>query len=239
MQPKFIAEFDGWEYEITGEDLLYLAVGLYGETRAHHSRDEWARILWTWLNRFMLHGARGKVFKSLAYLIKYHSQPVNPKWRLGGEKCPQVGAPDSDCAQTRLNWRAKMEGYLNAGYEGFRSLPQEIQDFTLSFARGCVPEPQTIDGSPLVDFAATAFAKKYGTGYESGANWFITRNQWLNAGQTMPFVQGRVIPSECGGVDEYEVDIPTSGATQAVRVFLAALVGVLGLGFVYFRYLRG
>lgn len=229
MAGKFTAAWDGWEYEPTDEDLLYLGVALYGETRGHHTPAEWGRILWTWMNRFMLHGARGKVFTSLAYLIKYHSQPVNPKWRLGGQSCPQVGADDSNCSPHRLNWRAEMEAKLNAGYEGFRSIPQEQQDFVVSFLNGCVPEPKTVDGSPFVDFGANQTAKKYGKSYESGGNWFITKNQWVVAGKAMPFVPDHVVPPECGGIDHYEIE-DTSSKVSVQAVFGTLVVaGILGM----------
>lgn len=70
---------DGWSYQITPEDIIWLARSVECEGGAESS------TIWTYAQRLAnRHGS------SLADLVKAHSQPVNPAWATAGAgRCVQ------------------------------------------------------------------------------------------------------------------------------------------------------
>ena len=201
MVATFRVPYDDFDYVPSDEDIIWAAVALYGETRGHHSEAEWGRILWTWMNRFMLHVPRPRVWPTLADLIKHHSQPVNPKWRLGGSRCP-VETASGNCTGPRLRWRRKMADLIGMGWSGLEQLPAGLADFTLRFFNGEVPQELGNGGLPMVDFGVTAAGKKHGTRYESGANYFLTSLQSQAAGLLSNFLMEEVVVVGGGGSSE-------------------------------------
>lgn len=191
MLATFVATFDGWEYVPDDEDAIWLGVGLYGETRGGSSAAEWQRILWTWMNRFMLHGPRPRVWPSVAHLVAAHSQPVNPKWREGGKYCP-APEPGTNCSPSRLRWRAKMASLIDDGFAGLDGIPADQFAYLLEFLSGNVPQPDTVDGTPLLDFGMTLPARRFGTKYEEGGNYFLTRRQLQETNLVKDFMGGTV-----------------------------------------------
>ena len=130
MVAVFRSVYDEFDYVPTDEDIIWAGVALYGETRGGHSQEEWARILWTWMNRFMLHTPRPNVWPTLANLVKNHSQPVNPKWRLGGSRCPAI-TTSGNCTEDRLMWRDQMAQLIGDGWSAFEQKPGDMADFVL------------------------------------------------------------------------------------------------------------
>lgn len=195
---RFVATFDDWEYAPDDYDILVAGVALYGETRGYHSSDEWVRMLWTWMNRFMLHDPRPRVWPTLADLVEAHSQPVNPLWREGGSRCPYP-VPGGNCDPERLTWRANMADLISQGFQGLDALPAEQYSVVSSFFDGFVSQPETVDGSPLVDFGMTSAAKKHGTRYEPRGNYYLTREQVKNTKLVSNFMGGTVVPERQSG----------------------------------------
>jgi hypothetical protein len=78
---------DGWEYQITPEDVLWAARAARCEGGGEEGE---VATLWTWTARFALPTFRRR-YATLASLIQAHSQPVNPIWRRTGSKCEPGG----------------------------------------------------------------------------------------------------------------------------------------------------
>jgi len=164
----FRTTFDEFDYVLSAEDILWLGVAAYGESHGNCDPDECAAMMWTWLNRFMLHARRPKVWPSVANLIKNHSQPVNPKWRRTGSFC-KGKAQSGDCATSRLKWRDKMADLLNAG-----EIPDKIVPILTDFVAGRIPEPA---GGPWVDFANNKVARNHGTRLYAKGNYYLNPEQ--------------------------------------------------------------
>lgn len=214
MTTVFRTTWDKFEYQPTDNDVLWASTALYGETRGGGGEAEWGRILWTWMNRFMLHTPRPRVWPTLANLIKNHSQAVNPKWRLGGSRCLTSNC-SSGCTPPQLEWRNQMADILEMNGEG---IPTTQQEFVGRFFDGHVPPPSTVDGTPLLDFGVTSIAKQHGTRYGS-SNYFLTRHQLMLSPLIHNFQEGTVQVE--GGVED-DMDTDATSCIAAGLFLLAA-----------------
>jgi len=193
----FTVPSDGWSYRPSQRDAIVLMAALYGETRGGHSRQEWIRMLWTWMNRFAL--KTNRPWSSLAELVMAHSQPVNPKWRAGGSFCGPGGKYHGDqryCSSAQLAWRAKMASIIES--EDWSKVPTDIAATVRSFVDGEIPEPETVDGYALIDFGATKAAKRHGTQYEDGGNWYLTILQAKSSPLASSFILDHVVTDTHG-----------------------------------------
>lgn len=89
-----IVSADGYRYQITPEDILWLARSI------QHEGGNKLATAWTYAQRMALFRRWG----TLKELVQAHSQPVNPIWRRDGEKC-RPGGPyhgRDECAERRL-----------------------------------------------------------------------------------------------------------------------------------------
>jgi|GEM_PF-3304849 len=89
-----IVSADGYRYQITPEDILWLARSI------QHEGGNKVATAWTYAQRMALF----RRWRSLKDLVQAHSQPVNPIWRRDGEKC-RPGGPyhgRDECAERRL-----------------------------------------------------------------------------------------------------------------------------------------
>lgn len=222
MSATFVVPWDGFRYTPSEEDKLVLATAIYGETRGEHSEKEWARMLWTWTNRFMLKVNRP--WPTLANLVLNHSQPVNPKWRSNGLFCSPGGKyyGKPNCSPARLAWRSKMDTIIASSNWG--AIPAGIRKVTQDFVDGKIQEPRTNDGSPMVDFAVTVGAKKHGTQYEPGGNYFLSYQQVQGTGYMASFIKDHVIVE--GGAIGVGGSVP-SELPPGVKALLALPLGYL------------
>jgi len=238
MSATFIVPWDEFTYTPSDEDLIYLATALYGETRGNHSEEEWGRMCWTWFNRFML--KTNRPWPTLSSLIKNHSQPVNPKWRADGTFC-KVGGKyhgKDNCSKNKLAWRRKMANIIASG--DLSKVPSDISDVAIDFVDGKIPEPETDDGSALVDFASTPGAKKHGTQYESKGNHFLSYDQVQGTNYTSSFINDHV--QVTGGGAQKMPGPLSKGDNDILAILLSLPLGVvlakLGVA-LYKKYFKG
>lgn len=111
---------DGWSYQITPDDVLWLARSSKFEGGSKPA------TLWTYAQRLANH--RGS---SLTNLVRAHSQPVNPIWAsLTGAGC--VAHPDK-CTPEQLARRAQAS---TATWESLSTAPT-----VLAWAQAKLPNP--------------------------------------------------------------------------------------------------
>jgi hypothetical protein len=149
---------DGWQYQITPEDVLWLArsVECEGGNRV--------ATMWTYAQR--LASRRGS---SLAALVRGHSQPVNPIWAsMTGSGC--VAHPDR-CTAAQLARRAECAS------KAWDSLTDHAQ--VLEFAQAGIPDPvpgatdfadATVSASWLLHHPDSAIVLRSG-------NWYIAEGR--------------------------------------------------------------
>lgn len=160
--------FGGHSYQITDEDVLWMARAVAGE--GGDARDHLA-IPWTYAQRFALLYPR---FTSLATLIRNHSQPVNPRWARGGEFCGPGGryVGDERCSEARLAARDR------AAARTLADIPTAIRYIVTQWAKGWTsnPVPRAVDFADPTQTAAfvrgnpgAEYVARYGNHYLSTA----------------------------------------------------------------------
>lgn len=117
---------NGWTYQITPEDVLWLARSVQYEAGNE------AATAWTYLQRLAM--ARGA---SLKNLVQAHSQPVNPIWRRDGEKCRPGGPYNGrdECAPSRLATRDE------AATLPWERIRPSVRDTVLKVVTARLPNP--------------------------------------------------------------------------------------------------
>jgi hypothetical protein len=142
-------------YQITHDDMVWLARSLWGEVNPSSSawstpdtRTAGAAVLWSYANHYLTVGNKRATFPTLGRFVQAYSQPINPAWiDPSGSKClrrPQACTPSR--IQHRRNMRAK----------SWASFPAALQELVTSFAQGNVANPI----GTRTDF------RMAGTGYE-------------------------------------------------------------------------
>jgi len=163
FKSKFIFS-DGSSYILSDEDIIWLAKSLEGELRHDSTRKDAGAVAWTMFRRFYRWpGAYRSKWSSFKDLIRAFSQPVNPAWLPGSEKCLQY--PDS-CTPAQLNKRVRIQS------ESWYEIPDICRTYALAFASNTLIDPL---GESYVNFASTAYAKSIGVNV--GGNYFLTDAQ--------------------------------------------------------------
>ena len=122
---------DGWSYQLTPEDILWLArsVDFEGGTSP-------ASVIWTYAQRFALPDVR-RNYPTLKGLVRAHSQPINPLWSRTGSKCapggPYHGKPE--CSEARLARRDR------AASIPWEEISPRVRDLVIKFSRAELPNP--------------------------------------------------------------------------------------------------
>ncbi len=154
----------GWSYQITPDDLLWLARSVQHET------GNYAATAWTYAQLLaMVHGG------SLKRLVMEHSQPVNPIWRRDGEKC-RPGGPyhgRDECAERRLAVRDR------AASMPWSEIRPVVREIVVKFATARLPNPVP----RAANFANAPVTTSYLLRHPTSAivlregNWYITERQ--------------------------------------------------------------
>jgi len=158
-----IVSRDGYSYQITPNDLLWLARSV------HKEGGDYASTIWTY---FQLQAAARRT-SSLASLVLAHSQPVNPAWRADGEFCRPGGryAAEDNCAPRLLEQRA-----ANA-VRPWEQIPVAVRDLVVraATARLANPVPRAINfADPTVSANFLARPANAGSGIvRKAGNWYL------------------------------------------------------------------
>lgn len=159
---------NGFFYQLTPEDLLWLARSVQYEAGNH------AATAWTYAQRLAM--ARGN---SLKNLVQAHSQPINPIWRRDGDKCRPGGTyhDRDECSERRLAVRDQ------AASLPWASVRPEVRETIVKFATGRLPNPVP----RAANFANAPVTQGYLSRNPTSAvvlrdgNWYITEratNSW-------------------------------------------------------------
>lgn len=148
---------NGWRYELTWDDMLWLARMLNAEPNAGAPKIEWDALLWHYAQRHAwrnegnqrINSGPMRGYNSFTAAIRLHSQPLNPLWARDGRFCQPGGR---GYGQDRCSERAflRREQKTNIEWDDIR---EDIKVRLLQWARGDVDNP--IPG--YIDFA------QYGT----------------------------------------------------------------------------
>lgn len=178
MSKVYLKAKDGWSYEITDEDLLWLGRAAEGE-----GTREAPHTIWTWMQRYAGGVANLTDFRSypsLTALVRAHSQPVNPKWARDGEFCRPGGryAGGPRCAENLLQRRERMSSLPYA------QLSLSVRDTILALKTASLPNPvpgavDFADKPVSENFVARASSRAIGAQvsykpHGDDGNWFIT-----------------------------------------------------------------
>lgn len=180
---------DGFSYTLTDRDRDYLVVSAY-----HEGEADPADIFWNYAQRLALPQFRRW---KLADVVKFHSQPVNPRWRRDGEFCRPGGRYNGDdryCRESQLRIRDSNFRDVQNGWEAYRSKQPRVVQRLIDWEAGRVP-----NGVPrAVNFAAPSVASTYPERNPRSnpqilfrkSNWFIGENGSTNWPDNFVTVEG-------------------------------------------------
>jgi len=140
---------DGWEYQISPEDVLWSARAARCEGGGEEGE---AATLWTWTARFALPSYRR--YGTLAALVRAHSQPVNPIWQRAGSKC----APGGQYHNTDYCSPAKLSNREECAGRAWSTISPLLRQKVERWARAELPNPVPT----AVDFASSSIGVQQG-----------------------------------------------------------------------------
>lgn len=158
-----IVSSDGWSYQLTPDDILWLARSVDFEGGTNPSA-----VIWTYAQRLALVHAS---YPTLASLVRAHSQPVNPKWARDGVFCRPGGAyaDKPQCAEPKLARRDRAQSIP------WEEISPRVRDLVTKFSHAELSNPVP----RAVDFAdasvSTGFLARNPTARTllKAGNWFI------------------------------------------------------------------
>lgn len=179
---------DGFSYTLTDRDRDYLVV-----SAKHEGEADPADIFWTYAQRLALPQFRSW---KLADIVKYHSQPVNPKWRRDGQFCRPGGQyhNQSNCREAVLATRDRNFQDVQNGWQAYRNKEPRIVQRLIDWEAGRVP-----NGVPrAVNFAAASVSESYPSRFPSAnaeilyrkSNWFIGEHGSTNWPDNFVTIEG-------------------------------------------------
>jgi hypothetical protein len=126
-------------YSLTEEDKLWLARAIAGETgETPRGLEGPASVAWAMINRFLLSPAQSN-WPRFTDLLRAFCQPINPKWALGGSKCPDASPDKADpCYSGKLARREHIASLTWA------EIHADIRSLVESFAAGQVFLPDKV-----------------------------------------------------------------------------------------------
>jgi len=167
---KIVAS-DGWSYQLTPDDILWLArsVDFEGGTSPE-------AVIWTYAQRLALPGIRNQ-YHTLTALVRAHSQPVNPKWARDGMFCRPGGyyADKPECSEAKLARRDR------ASTIAWDDIGPRVRDAVTKFAHAELPNPVPRSVDFADDRVSTGFLARNPSArvVMKAGNWFIGTAQSL------------------------------------------------------------
>ena len=141
---------DGWEYQISPEDVLWSARAARCEGGGEAGE---VATLWTWTARFALPAFRRR-YPTLASLVRAHSQPVNPIWQRTGSKCVSGGQYHG----TDYCSSAKLANRDECASRAWSTINPLLRQKVERWARAELPNPVPTS----VDFASSSIGTQQG-----------------------------------------------------------------------------
>ena len=207
---------DGFSYTLTDRDRDYLVV-----SAKHEGEADPADIFWTYAQRLSLPQFRSW---SLADLVKYHSQPVNPKWRRDGEFCRPGGRyhDQSNCREAVLATRDRNFQDVTDGWQSYQSKEPRVVQRLLDWEAGLIPNSVP----RAVDFAAQNVAQGY-VNRNPGSQIIYRKSNWFVA-----------YPASLSWPDDQVTVAGGGGTGSTVGVMLLRGAALLVIGWVGWKFWR-
>ncbi len=114
-------------------DMLTLARAVYGEATGQ-SVEHRRSVMWTMVYRAQYMPHYRLNHRSLRQSVEAFSTVVNPRYALGGSRCP-VATTQPPCTGQELRRRSE---FTNLGWQ---DIPQDIRDMVIEFALGRAQQP--------------------------------------------------------------------------------------------------
>jgi hypothetical protein len=167
---KIVAS-NGWSYQLTADDILWLARSVDFEGGSSP-----AGVIWTYAQRYAIPNIH-RLYPTFASLVRAHSQPVNPKWARDGALCrpggPYAGKPE--CSEAKLARRDRAQSIP------WDEIGPRVRDLVTQFSHAQLDNPVPRS----VEFAAASLSARYLSNYPTArlvlkaGNWFIATAQSL------------------------------------------------------------
>lgn len=169
MSDKYVSPYR--ELSIREEDKIWLARMCVGEGGFKCSREHASAMMWAMVNRYLLHKWRDKWADDFIKFLQAFSQPINPRWRKGGDLALK-NANKRSGSRAALRRREKICALLPD------DIPETVWNAVDDFAIGCLPLPAAVtalDRPRISNWAAAlkSIQKKYPQGIEIQGNWFL------------------------------------------------------------------
>ncbi|MCP4602367.1 MAG: peptidoglycan-binding protein [Proteobacteria bacterium] len=166
---------------IDEDTALWAARMCIGEGGKNRSKQKASAMMWSLMNRWMLHPAR-RHWPTYLYLMRRFSQPINPRWQKGGDLARRYEGTKY-CTPAKLKRRAHISSLT------WEQIPQRIAEVIRAFQAGTNPPPTKLfelDKPRISNWASHKnLAKKYpwGIQFENSKlpDWFF-QDQNLIAG---------------------------------------------------------
>lgn len=203
---------DGYSYQITPDDVLWLARSV------SHEGGNRAATIWTYFQR----QAALRRTSSLASLVLGHSQPVNPAWRRDGAKC-RPGGPyygRDECSERRLAARDR------AATMPWEQIPAETRNLVLAAATAQLPNPVP----KATDFADARVSTGF-LGRNPGAGIVLQDGNWYLYESRSARWPANYVSVRLG--DRVASDGISGGGSSAL--FAVLLGAAAGIGFYFYR----
>jgi hypothetical protein len=174
---KIVAS-DGWSYQLTPDDLLWLARSVEFEGGTNPSA-----VIWTYAQRLALPGFR-RQYPSLASLVRAHSQPVNPKWARDGVFCKPGGSHAGlpECSEAKLARRDR------ASTIAWADINAHVRDLVTKFTRAELPNPVPRS----VDFADARVSANFLVNNPTARTLLKAGNWFIGTAQSLLWPDGHV-----------------------------------------------
>ncbi len=122
---------------IDDETALWAARMCVGEGGKKCPEKKAAAMLWSLMNRYMLHPAR-RHWPTFLFLMRRFSQPINPRWQKGGDLARKY-AGTKYCTPARLRRRARISSLT------WEQIPDHIVETVKAFQQGTIPPPSELN----------------------------------------------------------------------------------------------
>jgi len=174
---KIVAS-DGWSYQLTPDDLLWLARSVEFEGGTNPSA-----VIWTYAQRLALPGFR-RQYPSLASLVRAHSQPVNPKWARDGIFCKPGGshAGKPECSEAKLTRRDRAQSIP------WSELSAKTRSLVTKFTHAELPNPVPRS----VDFADARVSANFLVNNPTARTLLKAGNWFIGTAQSLLWPDGHV-----------------------------------------------
>lgn len=160
------------ECQISDDDKIWMARMCLGEGGRNCSHDKASAMLWAIMYRWHLWD-RNMRYNTYVDLMRAFSQPINPRWRAGGDLADRwMGTPFATPA--RLARRAWISS------RSWDKIPAKIREAVLNFQTGELFPPEvltTIDRARITNWASLkSTPRKFPWGVDIDGDWFFEDN---------------------------------------------------------------